>query len=166
MKVRIGQLYQGVRTLNKLVDLELPIGHTFRLTKIVSRAREDFNAIEKIRDRLVRQHGVAVTNEDGVETGYQVPDDKRAAFFNDFVEVLNEEVEIDWTPISVDSLPNVRLSINELAAVSFLFVETEELRKQAQAQAEAQSKSKNEEVLDSSTKSKTPKKLGKKPIKV
>jgi len=56
--------------------------------------------------------------------GYEVEEDKKPFYEKDLAEFLSEEVEINWEPVPVETLGEVRMPILAYELLKFLFVET------------------------------------------
>lgn len=56
--------------------------------------------------------------------GFDVEDDKKPFYEKDLAEFLSTEVEINWEPVPVDTLGEVRMPILAYELLKFLFVET------------------------------------------
>lgn len=56
--------------------------------------------------------------------GYEVEEDKKQFYEKDLAEFLAEEVEINWEPVPVDTLGEIRMPILAYELLKFLFIET------------------------------------------
>lgn len=135
MEVTLGQVYASFSILSKLVDQKLPIRLAFRFTKLIKSLNEEYQALEKLRDGLVKKFGEKIEGQDGA---FRVPDTRRKEFIAEFQELLNESVTIPWEPISIDAVgESAALSVRELNQVGWLFSEFVELAAEASRETAA-----------------------------
>ena len=66
--------------------------------------------LEKARIKLVEKYA-GEPSEDGE---MKVTDENKEKFQEDFTALLNEEAEIDFTPIPISELGDINLSTNDL----------------------------------------------------
>ncbi len=136
MEVTLGQIYASFNLLNRIVDQQLPIRLAFRFTRLIRELNTEFQALEKLRDELVKKYGEAVEGQEGA---FKVADDQREAFMADFQDLLQETVEIAWELVSVETpgFEALSLSVRELNILGWLFTEFKELADEAAAQVAA-----------------------------
>jgi len=118
MKVKLFDVYNSVNVMNKVLDAQLPISVSFQLTKLVKTLNEEVKMIEEERIKLVKKY--SETDKDGEST---VSEDKKQNFLKDFSELLETEVDLNWTPVSVSKLENLNVSVNELSKIQYIFSE-------------------------------------------
>ena len=73
------------------------------------------------------------------QTGqFQFTPENQVKFQEQFNDLLSEDVDLDWQPISIDDLGRqTNLSVKELSSIGFLFQELEDLYEEAEEPAEA-----------------------------
>lgn len=116
MKVKLSDIYNSIESLNKLMQVELPITVSYKLVKLLKKLNEEIGLIEQSRIKLVKKY-----SPDGKDENVAVPEDKRDEFFKEFAELLTTEVTLNFEPISVSSLPNLNMSVNELGKIHYIF---------------------------------------------
>ena len=135
MKVKLGQIYAANPILGKLVEQQLPIRVAYRLTRLITKLNEEYDALDQSRIKLLEEYGTPV---DGVEGQFQFSPENQVTFQDEFNALLSEDVELDWQPISIDDLGRqTNLSVKELSSIGFLFQELEDLYEEAEEPAEA-----------------------------
>jgi len=113
MKVRLIDIYGSVSVLNKLVEEPLPTKISFKLMKLLNTLNSEVKLVEEQRLKLVKQYS---------EDGNTVSDQNKEVFVKEFSEFLNDEIEVTWEPIEVDSLgDNIKLSVSDLSKINYLF---------------------------------------------
>ena len=96
---------------------DLPLPMSMKFTKLFEGLNTHFNVLESKRLELVKKFG---EKQDTGET--VVTDEKRSEFLEKFQDVLDEEIEINWTLTSVEMMgTKATLSVPELNKISFLF---------------------------------------------
>ncbi len=135
MRVKLGQIYAANPILGKLVEQQLPIRVAYRLTRLITKLNEEYDALDSSRIKLLEEYGTPV---DGVEGQFQFTPENQVTFQDEFNNLLSEDVDLDWQPISIDDLGRqTNLSVKELSSIGFLFQELEDLYEEAEEAAEA-----------------------------
>tara|TARA_Y100001963_G_scaffold160166_1_gene268533 strand:+ start:3964 stop:4380 length:417 start_codon:yes stop_codon:yes gene_type:complete len=125
MKVKLGQIYAANPILGKLVEQQLPIRVAYRLTRLITKLNDEYDALDTSRIKLLEEYGTPV---DGVEGQFQFTPENQVSFQEEFNNLLSEDVDLDWQPISIDDLGRqTNLSVKELSSIGFLFQELEDL---------------------------------------
>ena len=113
MKVRLIDIYSSVSVLNKLIEEPLPTKVSFKLMKLLNVLNAEVKLVEDQRLKLVKQYST---------DGNTVSEDNKDAFLKEFSEFLNEEVDVMWEPVEVDTLgDSIKLSVIDLAKIQYLF---------------------------------------------
>lgn len=117
--VKLGILKAIEEPLIKLVKLELPIKTSYKLSKILKKVGQELADLEEERVKLVKKYG----DQDDESQSIQVKDsEKYEEFAREFGELLQEEITLDFDPISIDALGDeATFSPAELAALEMLF---------------------------------------------
>ena len=136
MEVSLAQIYSSFNLLNRIVDQELPIRLAFRFTRLIRELNTEYQALEKLRDGLVKKYG---TEDEEQKGAFRVGDDKRAAFVSDFQDLLKEEVTVSWELVSIEDkgFDELKLSVRDLNILGWLFTEFKELADEAAAEVVA-----------------------------
>lgn len=111
VKMKLGEVNLCVRVLEKFIENDLPIKTAWRLNKIFKVLIDEFNEIENFREKLIKQYGDETQLEDG-SVALKVKEENSEAFMKDLNEFLNEEVELNIDPVSIDDIgDNINLSV-------------------------------------------------------
>ena len=117
MQVKMEKIYNSLDVFRKLMAQDLPLPMSMKFTKLFEGLNTHFNVLETKRLELVKKFG---EKQDTGET--VVTDEKRSEFLEKFQDVLDEEIEINWTLTSVEMMgTKATLSVPELNKISFLF---------------------------------------------
>tara|TARA_B100002019_G_C20900610_1_gene417925 strand:- start:100 stop:507 length:408 start_codon:yes stop_codon:yes gene_type:complete len=117
MQVKMEKIYNSLDVFRKLMAQDLPLPMSMKFTKLFEGLNTHFNVLESKRLELVKKFG---EKQDTGET--VVTDEKRSEFLEKFQDVLDEEIEINWTLTSVEMMgTKATLSVPELNKISFLF---------------------------------------------
>ena len=119
MNFSLGEVYGLTRSLQKITSKELPIKISFRLYRFLKDCSSEMEILEKARVKLVDKY--AAPEEDGKEK--QVSDENREKFQEEFGNLLNEKVEIEFDPISIDEFSEISLSANDILSMQKIFKE-------------------------------------------
>ena len=128
MKVTLRNIYGASGILGLLVEQQLPIRVAFRLTRLITRLNEEYSNLDATRKKLVEDYGTKIKESDPTNPSFTFSEENQKKFTEDFENLLSEEVEIDWSPISIDDLgTDITLSVRELNAIGFIFKEFEDI---------------------------------------
>jgi hypothetical protein len=116
----LGELKNIEESIKKLLNSEIPIKISYRLSKIVNKLSAELSLLEEHRVVLVKKYGETVEGTDGIK----VSKDKMPLFIEDYNSLLQESVSIPFTPISVDSLgDNLNFSPLDMVNLQKFFIE-------------------------------------------
>ena len=105
LKVEILGLNQGDKSLRGLINEKTSFKTKYWLHRIVDRMSLEEKTFNKLRDDLIRSHG---SEENGNHTVKQEidgkPNPEYAKFYNEVMELLNQEIEVEFPQLSMDSL--------------------------------------------------------------
>jgi hypothetical protein len=119
VKITLSELKGMEIPLTKLLEQHLPVKTSFRLSKVLREISKEIQDLEDQREKLIRQFGEV----DGSSISIKDPA-KLLAFQQEFGDLLKEEVEFDYSPISIESLgENVNLTVAEITVLSVLFTD-------------------------------------------
>ena len=120
MLVTMEKIYSSIDVFKKLMAQELPLNVSYQFTQLLKNLNTHFNVLETTRLELVKKFG---EKQESGEVRVVTDDDKKS-FLDEFNELLSKEVEIDWEPISLETMGNkVTLTIPDLNRISFLFTD-------------------------------------------
>jgi len=116
MQVKLSEVYNSIESLNKLSEMQLPLPISYKLVKLLKQLSNEIEAIEKLRQKLIKKHG----KED--ETGnITVTEENKQEFLNEFSALLNTKINIDFDPIPLDSIKDITMSITDMSRLDFIF---------------------------------------------
>ena len=115
MKIKLSQIYRADPVVHKLTNQEMPIRMAYRIHKAVQNLRTEYTRIEQLRMDLVKKYG------EEKEQKLQVKQECVMQFAQEFGELLEEEIELDFDCIDIDALPeSLQITAQELDAIEFL----------------------------------------------
>jgi hypothetical protein len=132
MKVTILQMLTGEKALQSLMDSKLPLIPSYRISKIAKQFSEELgNYREKINSRIladgelkVDKDGKPILDEKTGQELYHITDkDKKEIFTKEHEEMLKQEVELEFTPISLEELEGYDISPSVFYHLDYLFTE-------------------------------------------
>jgi hypothetical protein len=104
--------------LTKLIEKEIPVSIAFRLNKLVKSIDEHLVEIEEFRVKLINTYGERNEEKNQME----VPANKMKDFTQEMNTLLNETVELDITPININSFgDDLKLSTRDLMMLEKIF---------------------------------------------
>jgi len=111
MKFKLSEVYSLVKALPKITDKEIPAGVAYRLFKLLKSCSEEMSVLEQARVKLVEKYA----EEKGEGKELQVSDENKEKFQEEFTTLLNEEIEIKFTPIKIKEFGDISFSVNDIA---------------------------------------------------
>lgn len=118
MKFKMYEIKNMKEPLIKLIEKEIPVSVAFRITKLVKVIDDYLTEIEQFRVKLINQYGVKNEEKNLIE----VPGHKMKDFSKEMNALLNEDVEIDFTPIDINSFgDDLKLTTRDLMILEKLF---------------------------------------------
>ena len=130
MKITLEKLYRSYSVFDTLLEQRLPLPLTLKFRNLVQQISPSLIQIESIQADLIEELGYE-QDDDG---SYLVEEHEHDEFLSKLEDKLQDEVEIDWKPLSVMEIADTKLSMKELEAISFLFYDIDEISQQSIAQ--------------------------------
>lgn len=104
--------------LTKLIEKEIPVSIAFRINKLVKVIDEHLVEIEEYRVKLINQYGERNEEKNQIE----VPSRKMKDFTKEMNVLLNESVDIEFTPININLFgDDLKLSTKDLMVLEKIF---------------------------------------------
>lgn len=120
MEITLRDLKACERGLTKLVNSDLPIHVSFRMSKVLKVVRESLQEVESVRTKLIAKHSSA--SEDG-PAGILPGSDAEKAFLAEFTPLLEEKVDLgSFEPISLNEISNTAMSPVEIEPLIGIFL--------------------------------------------
>lgn len=130
MKITLEELYRSYSVFDSLLEQRLPLPLNLKFRNLVQQISPSLTHIESIQADLIEELGYE-QDDDG---SYLVEEHEHDEFLSKLEGKLQDEVEINWEPLSVMEIADTRLSMKELEAISFLFHDIDEVSQQSIAQ--------------------------------
>ena len=130
MKITLEELYRSYSVFDTLLEQRLPLPLNLKFRNLVQQISPSLTQIESIQANLIEELGYE-QDDDG---SYLVEEHEHDEFLSKLEDKLQDEVEIDWKPLSVMEIADTKLSMKELEAISFLFYDIDEISQQSIAQ--------------------------------
>jgi len=127
MKIKLGSLNNVLDSLNKLIDKEINIKTSYKLSKLFKQLANEYNIFEENRMKLINKYAekdeignVRVNMENN---SVFIIDNNKEKFNKEINELVNIEVEIFIEKIRLDDLGDIKVSPRDLFNLDFLFEE-------------------------------------------
>lgn len=121
MKIKLREIIDMQNSLGVLVQLKVPAKVAFKLGKAAKQVNVEFQDFNKAREDLIMRLGTK--NED--KQLIEVPPEKIEEFRREIQSLLEEDVSLDFEPISLDCLGEATLSAADMANLSPFFTDSE-----------------------------------------
>ena len=130
MKFKLNEIRLATEGLSEILEKELPVRTSYWLARFLDKVNSENASMEKARINLVKKHAkkdkdgnpMFVLDKDGKNTNqYDIPDVN--AFQDEFIELTNEEVDIEFKPIKLEQLGDIKLKPITLAKLGKIIEE-------------------------------------------
>lgn len=118
MKITLRELIRIDAALGKILHAPLPIKIAFKLRRVVRLLRDDISVLEETRRALISKY-----SEDQGNGRFKFYEDTREEFENEYSILMDQEIEFDFEPISIEDLQGVSLSATEALDLEKFIVE-------------------------------------------
>ncbi len=127
MKVKLGRIKSLEKSLGKLSNTDIDIKIAYKLSRFLKQVVSESVLLEENRIKLVKKY--SCDPKDEKEKGQtSVNPDKEQIFFQEYGELLEEEIDIDFSLISIEELGDIKLStLDVLNLEGIVFEPTENL---------------------------------------
>ena len=122
IKTTLGQLKQSEKAVAKLMNQETDIKTAYSLGRIVNKIGQELRDSESARIKLVEKHG---TKDDKGQS--VVPEENKKVFYEEYSKLLEVEVEMPFSKVSIESLSKVSVTPAEMVQLDYLILESDQI---------------------------------------
>ena len=131
MKFSLNEILTMNEGLNVVLAKELPIKPAYWLARFLDKVSSEYKVMESTRTKLITKYakkdkdGKPMTKKvkDGKPQEYDLTDDNMEKFQTEFAELGKEEFEIDFNPIKLSDLGDIKLKPIVLIQLKKIIVE-------------------------------------------
>lgn len=109
MKTTLLKLVNSSGSLGTLVETKLPVKLALRVARLTKRVSEELELFNKQRLSLLEKYG----EKEGEQ--YRIPPESQAGFSKEYEELVNDEVELPDTEITIEDIPDTIRPVDLLA---------------------------------------------------
>jgi hypothetical protein len=119
MKVTLAEIKALEIPLTAFLKEKLPLKASYRLSKVLKQISSELADLESERQKLIREYG----DVDETNNEIAIKDEAKLIQFRiEFTELLKEEIELNYDPISLSELgDNIQLTLADMTYLSVLF---------------------------------------------
>ncbi|WP_337872886.1 hypothetical protein [Ignavibacterium sp.] len=123
MKIKLKYIVENTEPIANLLKLELPVKTAYKLAKLSNTIQSELREFEQLRNNLIKKYGKQSGDEIKIE-----PTDKETfgKFSSEITELLETEIEINYTPINIDELGSIKLSAYDIGKLLPFFEQANE----------------------------------------
>ena len=126
VNINLGELREIVEGLNEVLNKELPIKPAYWLGKLAKKIQKEFAELEENRMKLVQKYARKGENGQPLVENNKFLFADQGSFDLQYKELIETDIEIDFIPIALDKLGDVKLSpIAMIGLEKFLAVDDE-----------------------------------------
>jgi len=122
MKLRFFEIKNFIDTYEKIKNTTLPIKVGYKLAKLAALCQKEMEIYQSQLNKIILEYGARDENDQLIQTdngnGVKIKEDKIQECQEKLNELSTLEVEINETPISIEALENLELSLDEIGALS------------------------------------------------
>lgn len=118
-KIKIGDLVtaHNNKSFDELVNLNLKAKDAFIIAKAIKLFGSEVESYLKVRDEKIKEYGEEIDGKIAISH----TSDNFSKFIEEMNEVETTEVELDFTPLSIDVLGENEISAKTLVILNFMF---------------------------------------------
>ena len=127
MKFNLNEIMAMTKSLNVILEKELSVKPAYWLARFLGKVESEMKAMEKARLKLISKY--AKKDKDGKPLQkkgtdqFDITEENVVKFTEEFDELCKEEVEIDFNPIKLDDLGDIKLTPSVLIHLGKIIVE-------------------------------------------
>lgn len=122
MKLRFFEIKNFIDTYEKIKNTTLPIKVGYKLAKLAALCQKEMEIYQSQLNKIILEYGARDENDQLIQTdngnGVKIKEDKIQECQEKLNELSTLEIEINETPISIEALENLELSLDEIGALS------------------------------------------------
>ena len=118
MEFELRELVVGKESFNKLLNADLPVKVSYRLSKTIKKIEEELKHFDVNRIELIKKYG---ETEDNIH--YTVKKENMESYVKDMEELFTEKVDINVTQVTLTEIENAKLSSVDMSNLSKLIKE-------------------------------------------
>lgn len=111
-RLEVRELLEAKTALQKLLNSDLPVRTSFKLSRLVRKINEELTDFETKKIELIKKYG-----KENDKKGIEVTEENKEKFFNDMTEVLKVKIRFDVEPIALISLEGAKLSAVDMVVL-------------------------------------------------
>lgn len=116
MILKLGEIPDLIKSMNNLIDKELPIKIAYKLKKMYQKLESEARIYEENRIKLLDKYGKKDDKGEFIVENNKIiiPDDRKEDFLKEFEELQEIEVEFDFEPIKETEIKDLKISASDL----------------------------------------------------
>lgn len=120
MKIKVYEIKEIVKVINKIMSSDFPIVVSFRLSKMIKPINDILKIVTEKEEQLYKKYGETKDNKINIKP------ENFDIFNKEYYEFVNEEIEIDVDKINIKDIEKVELKPIEINLIKdFLIIEGE-----------------------------------------
>jgi len=127
LKIKLGEINIILDNLNKLIDKEINIKTSYKLSKLLKHLVNEYNVFDENRIKLINKYAEKDENNEvrinKENNSIIITDNNKDKFNKEINELVNIEIEIFIEKIRLDDLGEIMVSPRDLFNLDFLFEE-------------------------------------------
>ena len=136
MKISLAEVKALEGSLSKIFEKDVNIKIAYRLSVLLKRLTEEMKLLEDSRIKLVTKHG---TKDEKTQSITVLPENSQA-FYNDFTELMQVEIDIDFSPVPLKDLGDIELSASDMVKLDGKIIQCEVAPKQKESKPKKKKK--------------------------
>jgi uncharacterized HAD superfamily protein len=125
MNIKLGNLNNILEGMNIFLQKELPIKISYKLSRLNKILIEEYQQFEESRKKLIDKYGSKdsdgnlITQDDLV----QFNEENRVLFINEFSDLLDIDIHINFEPININELEDIKISPLDLLKLDSFIID-------------------------------------------
>ncbi|MFA5759266.1 MAG: hypothetical protein WC942_07930 [Clostridia bacterium] len=118
MKITLARIKNMEKSLNKIIGQDTNIKSAFKLARILKMIEGELKNVEEFRIKLINKYGTKdpkteeiIVNKDNVQI-----------FYKELNELLQTEIDIDFSPVSCDEIGDIKISAIDASVLDGIII--------------------------------------------
>lgn len=118
MKIKLSDIIDNIDNIRALGEVDFPVKVSYSIKRLIRKIQPEIDIYNEKRNEFIKELG----EEDPKTKEFSVKDPEKLKEFGErLIELVGVEVEIDFIPISIVSLGDIKMSSNKI--VDWMFAD-------------------------------------------
>lgn len=123
MKIKLKDIAQVQNSLINLVQMKIPATVAWKFSRVTKQINDEFTGFNTAREQLFKKYGQP--KGEGPSMTLEILPENVDIFRKEINDLLEEDIDINFEPVSVSILGAAEISIADITNLSMFFIDKE-----------------------------------------